>query len=106
MGRGKRIHFDTVVIPCLSVSLQVEAAGRQHRLDGDIQRGVRCFISAGAVRGLQKKCGAPLLTFGGIRKPGSRAPHSETYGHAHRHQALFGRREEALHPLLRSRVRL
>lgn len=87
------------------VSLQVEAAGLDYRPDGDIQRGVRCIISAGAMRGLQTKCGAPLLPFSGIGESSLGATHSETHRHAFCHQGLFVRRKEALHPLLRPRVR-
>lgn len=74
------------------VSLQVEATGFEYRPDGDIQRGVRCIISAGAMRGLQTKCGAPFLPFSGIREPSLGATDSETHGHALCHQGLFGRR--------------
>lgn len=58
------------------VSLQVEAAWLERRPDGDIQRGLQCVISAGAVRGVQTECGAPLLSFGGIWEPCPGAPHS------------------------------
>lgn len=91
--------------PSPLVSLKVEATGLEYRPDGDVQRGVHCIISASAMRGLQTKCGAPLLTFGGIREPGPGAPHSETNGHALCHQGLFSRCKEALHPLLRPWVR-
>lgn len=84
----------------LLVSLQVEATGLKYCPDGDIQRGLQCIISAGAMRGLQTKCGAPLLTFGGIWKPGPGAPHSETHGHALCYKSLFSRCKEAVHPLL------
>ena len=87
------------------VLLQVEATGFEYRHDGDVQRGVRCIIPAGSVRGLQTERGAPLLTFSGIRKPCPGAPHGETHGHALCHQSLFSRRKEALHALLRPRVR-
>lgn len=87
------------------VLLQVEATGLEYRPDGDIQRGLQHIISAGAMRWLQTKCGAPLLTFSGIREPGPGAPHSETHRHAFCHQSLFSRRKEALHPLLRPWVR-
>lgn len=88
------------VIPWPLVSLQVEATGLEYGPDGDIQRGVQCIISAGAMCGLQAKCGAPLLTFSGIGEPGPGAPYCETRGHALCHQGLFSRRKEALHPLL------
>lgn len=87
------------------VSLQVEATGLKYCPDGDIQRGLQCIISAGAMRGLQTKCGAPLLTFGGIWKPSPGAPHSGTHWHALCYQSLFSRCKEALHPLLRPWVR-
>lgn len=90
---------------CLSVPLQVEATGPEHRADGDIQRGLRCIISAGAMRGLQKKRGAPLLTLSRIRQPGPGAADSETHRNALCHQILFSRCKEALHPLLHPRVR-
>lgn len=93
------------MIPWPLVPLQVEATGFEYCHDGDIQRSVRCIISAGAMRGLQTKCGAPLLAFSGIGKPSLGAPYSETHGHALCHQRLFSRRKKALHPLLRPRVR-
>lgn len=88
------------VIPWPLVLLQVEATGLECGPDGDIQRGVQCIISAGAVRGMQTERGAPLLTFSGIREPSPGAPYSETHRHALCHQDLFSRRKEALHPLL------
>lgn len=57
--------------------LQAEAAGPERGLDGDVQRGVGCVVSAGSVCGLQTKRGAPLLTLSGIRKPSPEAPHGE-----------------------------
>ncbi len=93
------------MIHCLLVSLQVEATGLEYRPDGDIERGLWCVISAGAVRGLQTERGASLLSFSGIRKPGPGTPHSETHWHAVCHQDLCSGCEEALHPLLRPWVR-
>lgn len=93
------------LIPLPLVSLQIEAAGLEYHSDSDIQRGVQCIISAGAMRGLQTECGAPLLTFSGIREPSLGAPDSEILTHALCHQGLFSRCKEALHPLLCSRVR-
>lgn len=88
----------------LIVPLQVEAAGLECCLDGDVQRRVQCVSSVGALRGLQAECGTPLFTSSGIGEPSPGAPHRETHRHAVAHQDLFGRREEALHPLLCSRV--
>lgn len=91
--------------PRPSVLLQVEAAGLECCPDGDVQRGVQCIISAGAVCGLQTECGAPLLPFDGVREPSLGAPHCETYRHAVHHQGLYGRCKEALHSFLHSWVR-
>lgn len=87
------------------VSLQVEGTGLEYRPDGDIQRGVQCIISAGAMRGLQAECGAPLLTLGRVGEPGPGASHSETRRNALCYQGLFSRCKETLHPLLRAWVR-
>lgn len=46
---------DFGVIPCPVALLQAEAAGPERRLDGDVQGGVRCVVSAGSVRGMQTK---------------------------------------------------
>lgn len=99
------IKILTGMIPWPLVSLQVEATGLEYRPAGDVERGLRCFISAGAMRGLQKKCGAPILAFSGIRDPGLGAAHSETHGYALCHQGLFVRCKEALHPFLHPWVR-
>lgn len=87
------------------VSLKIEATGLEYHSDGDIQRGVQCIVSAGAMRGLQTECGAPLLTFSGVREPRPGAPDSEVLRHALCHQGLYSRCKEALHPLLCSWVR-
>lgn len=87
------------------VLFQAEAAGPEYRLYGVVQRGVQRAIPAGAVRGLQTKCGAPLFSLSGDGKPSAGAPHSETQRHAHCHQGLFGRHEEALYPVLHPWVR-
>lgn len=87
------------------VLLQAEAAGPEYCLDGVAQRGVRCIITAGAMRGLPTKCGAPLFPFSGNGEPSAGAARSETQGHAHALKGLFGRHEKALYPLLHPWVR-
>lgn len=82
------------------VSLKAEATGLEYRPDGDVQGGVRCIVSNGAMCGLQTKCGTSVFTPRGIGDPSLGATHSENHGCALCHQGLFGRRKEALHTVL------
>lgn len=84
-----------------SASQHAEAAGPEQRHDCVVQGDVQRPVPAGAVRGLQAECGAPLLPAGGVWEPGSGAPHCEAHRRALCHQGLRGQRKEALHPLLR-----
>jgi len=91
--------------PRVPVPLPAGAAGAERGGGRVVPGGVRHAGPGGALRGLPPQRGAPLRPAGGVRdpRPGA-ADRADPHRHAVSRRGAPGRRQEALHAVLRPRV--